>query len=119
MLMQKDIILGYKKLEEMNDIKFPAVVSLRLFKFKKQLKELFDWQAEEERALFTEYGATFEDGRLVMEDQSKMNEFAEKINALAVIEHEDMNKIELPIGPFGEISMDDLETLSNIIEFVE
>lgn len=119
MLNQKNIILGFKALETKGNISLPAFTAFKLYKFKKQLKECYDWQAEEERRIFEEYGATFEEGKLTLEDPGKSKEFTDAISALSKVEHEELNKMEIPVSVFGELTMEDIEDLENIFEFTE
>lgn len=120
MINQVNAINAYKKIEELAGMKFPVMVSFRLFKLKNILKEYFDWQAGEERRIFDEYGASFkEDGTIEIKEESKINEFAAEINGLSQIEHEEFEKVSMPIEAFGELSMNDIGILSEVIEFTE
>lgn len=118
MIYQKNIINGYKKINELNNIKLPAAISLKLYRFKNKLKEYYDWQSEEEKKIFEEYGAKFEDGKITLEEENKIQEFAERLNSMGSIEV-DIDKMEIPVEVFGEISVEDLEILDGIFEFIE
>lgn len=117
-MFQKDIISGYKKLEEMKSLKLPASVSLKIFMFKKQIKEFFDWQLEEEKKIFESYGAEInENGKIVVPDSSRIKDFTNEINALGEVEHDNIDKITVPADAFEVLSIEDIEVLSKIFNF--
>lgn len=120
MLKQYEAINAYRKLEGMTDIKFPATISFKVYKLKKTLGEFYEWQREEETRLFNDYGAQFdENNAIVLADPEKNQEFVDKLNGITNIEHEEFEKVVLPIGAFEMLSMKDIEELDPIIEFVE
>lgn len=120
MIKQFEAINAYRKLNEMTDIKLPATISFKVFKLRNRLKELYDWQSGEETRLFAEYQAKFDnDGRIILDNPEQTAEFAEKLNELTNIEHEEFEKVVLPIGAFDMLSMKDIEELSTVIEFTE
>lgn len=117
-MTQKDIITAYKKIDEIKNMKLPAAISLKVFMFKKRVKEFYDWQVEEERRIFAEYGASINDkNNVVIKDPAKIKEFTDEINALGNLEHEDVEKVDLPIDAFDTLTIEDIEALSTAFNF--
>lgn len=119
-MKQNDCIKAYMAINNVCKTKFPGQIAFQVFKLKKVLGEIFDFQKEQEQEIFAEYEATFtEDGSINLKDETRAEEFVKRIEEMALIEHEEIQPIAIPAACFEEISVEELEKLDGIIEFVE
>lgn len=118
-MKQSVIISGFKAIEKINNMKFDGETAFKIYKLKKQLKEVYDFQSEQERNIFDQYKASFNpDGTIGIEDMSLADEFVAKITELGEIEHNDIVAVDVRASLFNELSIEDMETLEGIINFI-
>lgn len=118
-MKQNKIINAKKIIDTLNKTQLSSFVAFRVFKLKKKLDECFEWQEERERELFEEYGASFnEDGSITLADMDKAEEFVSKITEMSELE-QDIEPVEIPLAAFETLSIEQIEALDGIINFVE
>ena len=95
--------------------------ALKLYKLKNRLKEHYDFQAEEELKLVTEYGGTIMDnGRVIVRDPDKRKDFAAAVQGLADMPCEvDADPVTVHVGQDSEITLADMEPLEGFVNFEE
>jgi len=119
-MKQNVCINAYKALDVLTHANFDGTTAFKIFKLRKALKEIYDFQAEEEKRIFADYGASFnEDGSIVLEDMEKAEEFVAKITEMSEIEHDEIIPVSIPARCFDNISVEEMEKLDGVIEFTE
>lgn len=125
-MKQKQIIQACKVLERLYDNKLPLSVSYKLYKLRNMLQEQWEFQQEKESELFKKYDVGVDpDGTLVFESDEAQEEFkkefTEMINELAELDVDfgDFKKTILHFDDGLDLSMSDIDALSEFVDFVE
>ena len=92
----------------------------KLFKLKKALQDVVDFQSEQEQKLVTELGGTVtETGMIVLEDKNKA-EYSRKHKELEAMECEiDWKPVVMYIKELPDISVAEIEALDEFIDWKE
>ena len=108
---------AYKTLLRMGD-KISGQDAFRFFKLKRSLKEIFDFQAEEEEKLLKKFDAVVsQNGLIVIADKDKRNEFAKAVEELSKQECE-IPSIGVRQESIPNITLDEIEKLDGFVEFI-
>lgn len=124
-MKQYEIIKAYKAIENIQHKKASLKVSYAFFKIKKLLQPQYDFQLEQEKAVYSQFEYTVgEDGRLNFGSQEKAAEFSNTLSQrLAELEDLDIDleftKPVINTNESIEMSVDDIVALEPFIEFTE
>lgn len=105
--------------------KMPSFAAFKLFRLRKKLKDVAEFQGEQEEKLVAELGGTINDfGRVAWnnpEEKAKLDaEYAKRHRDLEELECEiDTERITMTFKEIPEISPADIEALDEFIEWKE
>lgn len=118
---QGKAVNAYAALALMSRKQLNSFTAYKLFKLKKKLVSIVEFQSEQEQKLVAELGGTItENGAIQIEDQSKRMEYLEKHKELENLPCEvDGGKIALYMKEVPDISMADMEALEEFIDWKE
>lgn len=89
-----------------------------LFNLKLELRNIFEFQTEEENKLIRKYDAKVTpDGRIIIEDKQKNEEFGREYMQLGELECE-INEVEVPRSGVPGITLNEIEALYGFVHFV-
>ena len=118
---QGKALAAYTNLLMMSKKPMNSLTSYKLFKIKKALADIMEFQAEQERKLVADHGGSInESGRVLFTDKAKEAEYSKAFKELKALECEvnvepvEMNPVEIP-----DMSISDIEILSPFIEWKE
>jgi len=116
---QGQAVLAFGVLNLMGKRQLNTGTAFRLFKLKKKLDDVVEFQIEQENSLAESLGGKIENGRLILPDDKKA-EYAEKHKAIAEAECEvDSERISLPLREIPFSTIEEIEALDPFIEFTE
>ena len=125
-MKQSKIIRAYKVLESLYNQKTSLAVSHKLWTLRKLLAPQWEFQEEKEKEVFMKYSPeALPDGKLKFksEEESKacLDEYQKLITELSDLDVDlgEFNKIVLHADDKLDISMEDMDALSEFIDFVE
>ena len=118
---QGKALSAYTTLLMMSKKPMNSLSSYKLFKIKKALADIVEFQAEQERKLVANYGGSVnENGRVMFTDKTQEAEYGKAFKELQTLECEvnvepiEMNPVEIP-----DMSISEIEILSPFIEWKE
>lgn len=116
---QGKAIKAYLALQTMGQNKLPSTTAYKLFRLKKALQDVVEFQTEEEKKLVDECGGTVtESGTIIIEDAEKRREYAEKRKELDGMECDvNYNQIKLSSAEIREMSINEMESLDGFVDF--
>lgn len=124
-MKQSTIVRAYKALDNIYGQKTSLSVSHKLWTLRQKLEPHWKFQAEKEQEVIAKYPTTIKvDGTVAFESEDDKNacmkEFADMIKELSDLDVEwDNKKIVLHFDDKLEMSMEDMDALSEFIDFVE
>lgn len=125
-MKQKQIIMACKVLNKLYEKDLSLSVSYKLFRLRNMLRDQWEFQQEKESALFEKYNPTVGlDGVLDFgskeQEESFRHEFNDLMKEMAEMDVDigDFNKITLHLDDNLDLSMSDIDALSDFIDFVE
>ena len=115
-MTQGEAVKAYGAIIKMGQ-KATGTAAFSLFRLKKELKEIFEFQNEEEQKIIQKFGGqVIEGGILVIADKEKREQ--------AIAEIEELHKMECEIQPvkiqasaIPEITLAEIEALDGFVEF--
>ena len=110
---------AYLTLQAMGSKQIPSSTAYKLFKLKKALLDVVEFQTEEEKKLVDECGGTItENGTIIIEDAEKRKEYAAKYKELEQMECDvEYNQIKLSSAEIKEMSINEMEALEDFVNF--
>ena len=91
-------------------------VAFTLFRLKKELKTIVEFQSEEEQKLIEKYkGAVTENGVIVV--QENRDEFFKEREKLRAMEC-DIEPVDVPMSGIPEITLAEIEALEGFVKFI-
>ena len=125
-MKQSTIIRAYKALNNIYTQKTSLAVSHKLWTLRNLLAPHYEFQSEKEGELFQKYDPEITpDGKVSFknpeEEHAFMEEYTQLIRELSEIDvdWDDHKKVVLHLDDKLEMSMEDMEALSEFIDFVE
>ncbi len=125
-MKQIKIIRAYKALNNIYDQKASLAVSHKLWTLRKKLAPQWEFQSEKEQEIIMKYNPEIKlDGSIMFkskeDEQACMREYSQMISELADIDVDigELKKIELHSDNKLEMSIEDMDALSDFIEFIE
>ena len=115
---QGQAVLAYGVLNLMGKRQLNTGTAFKLFKLKKKLDDIVQFQAEQENNLAESCGGKIENGRLILPDDKKA-EYAEKHKEIAEAECEIDERISLPLREIPFSTIEEIEALDPFINFTE
>ena len=117
-MTQGEAVKAYKAIIRMGN-KAAGEAAFSLFRMKKQLKEIVDFQSEEEEKLIKKHGgAVTEAGQVIIVDPKEREAFLK--------EREEIEKMECNVAPviiradnIPEITLAEIEALDGFVNFTE
>ena len=89
-----------------------------LFRLKRQLKEVVDFQGEEQEKLVAQCGGKIaETGLILIDDEEQQKRFREMDDELGRMEV-DLQPIELPENSVPDITLAEIEALEGVVNFI-
>lgn len=113
------VMAAIKALYDIGDKELPASVSFNLFKIRRKLMPVYEFQAEEENKLVAKYGVDDGNGKKQIksvEGKMALEKFINEINSQ--MEEIDYEPVDMKL-PDINMSIDQFEVLSNFINFTE
>ena len=118
---QGKVTIAFKALLDISQKQIPSFAAFKLFRLKKALQEVIDFQAEQEQKMMEEIGGSIDSmGRFHFDNEEKSKEFIER--------HKEMDKLECEINiermsmfmkEIPEISISEMESLDPFIDWKE
>lgn len=125
-IKQYKITRAYKKMNELTQMKLPLTLSYKLWKLKKLLEPQIAFQSEKEQEIIAKYNPQVNgDGTLSFKNEKERNKFYQEMNETVNeisnmdIDLEDFEKVEFPMDDRIELTVDDIDDLSEFVDFVE
>lgn len=113
---QRKVVDAYAVLNQMGR-KVTGKTAFALFRLKKQMKEIVEFQGEEEVKLVEQYGGKItEDGRILFGDKEMRTAFQMEQRKLGDMECE-IDPIVIGTGEIPQITMEEIEALDGIVNF--
>ena len=118
-MKQGKAVNAYKTLCKLSNKQLRLKTAYEIYVLKNKLKEIYDFQIEQEKKLIEEYGARFsEDGKLQFCNTEDATNFMKMINEISELDCE----IEyMPVSISSDedimISIDEIENLKGFVEF--
>jgi len=118
---QGQAVRAFGSLAALDSLQTSSLVAFKLFKLKKSLKEIVEFQCEQEEKLAKQCGGEItEAGRLSLPDVESRMLYAEKHKELEEMECEiDYEKVTLSLSEFPRLTMQCIESLEPYIQFEE
>ena len=118
-ITQGQAVSAFAVLKSMGRRPINPNTAFQLFRLKKKLEEVVEFQIEQENNLAESLGGSIDNGKLNIPDD-KMKEYAEKHKEISETECEiDTEKVSLSICEFPSITIDEIEALDTVITFIE
>ena len=118
-ITQGQAVSAFTVLKSMGRRQLNPNTAFQLFKLKKKLEDIVEFQIEQENNLAESLGGTIDNGRLNLPDD-KLKEYAEKHKEISDTECEiDTEKVTLSLGEIPTITIDEIEALDPVITFIE
>lgn len=121
-IKQKQAVQAFTSLVTIARKPMPSFAAYKLFRLKKKLKDVVEFQTEQENSIVEELGGkVLENGSVLFEDKSKYPEFAARQRELDDMECEveGDEKIVMVMKELPELSIADLENLEPFIDWKE
>ena len=125
-IKQSKIVRAYKALEKTSGQKLPLKISHKLWSLAKLLEPHVNYQKEKEQEVLDKYGKFMNaDGSFNFKDEETMRAFAEEMNDTIDrageedVELIDYEKVVLKTDSGLELSIEDIDALSDFVEFEE
>ena len=116
-LTQHMAVVAYSTIIRMGQ-KVAGKAAFSLFRLKQSLKQIVEFQSEEEMKLVEKYGATVtDDGRILpVDDAEKFAELVKEKEELGNMEC-DVVPVEIDLDSIPEITMNEIEALDGFVIF--
>lgn len=116
---QRNAVVAYAALMGMGRKSMKNRTAYKLFRLRIKLKEIVDFQAEQEQKLCEKMGVTIaEDGRFVFPDDKVKARFEKAHTELEETECEiDENEIRIGVNELPDLSINELEALHAFVKF--
>ena len=116
---QGNAIKAYILLQRIGNEPKNKALLFKLFRLKKALKEIIDFQSEQEEKLIKECNGTFdENGRASFESDEDKRKYYEEHKELEKLECEiDLEKAEVDVNDFDGLTLDIMEIFDPFFEF--
>lgn len=116
---QEKYVNAYKVIRKYESEKMPLDISYGLFKVKKILQDQWDFEVAKEQEIFDRYNPVIDDnGNFRFESAEDQTNFAKEISDLLSMEvDEDFDKVKINFDNKIEMSLSDIEALSDFVEF--
>ncbi len=125
-MKQSKIIRAYKTLNKLAEEKLPLPVSHKLWTLSRVLLPHWDFQMEKEAEVFQKYGPKYnDDGSVDFGSEENAKAFREEYDKLVSelseldVDLGDFKKVVLHLDDKLDISIGDIEALSDFVDFVE
>lgn len=118
---QGKAVLAYTTIAQMSRKPMPSFAAYKLFRLKKALAPVVEFQSEQEQKMVDEFGGRItENGMILIEDTDKRRAFAEKHKELDGMTCEvETGKIEMHMKELPDLSVADMETLDDFVTWKE
>lgn len=119
---QGKAVTAYITLATMARKQMPSFAAYKLFRLKKKLADIVEFQSDQEQKLAEELGGAFnpENGTLQISDPDKRKEYNDRHRELEDMECEIQGeKIIMTMKEMPDLSMADMETLDEFVEWRE
>ena len=118
---QGKAVTAFATLAQMSKKPMNSFAAYKLFRLKKALAPIVEFQSEQEQKLIAELGGTItETGMIKIDDAEKRKEFSKQQKELGEMECEiETEKIFMVPKEMPELSVSDMESLEEFIEWKE
>ena len=118
---QGKVVAAFTALNKMARRPMNSFAAYKLFRLKKALRDIVDFQTEQEQKLIGELGGAFTDeGNAKFETTEKANEFIKRHKELEGMECEiEAERISMFMKEIPEISLAEMEVLETFIDWKE
>ena len=115
-MTQGDAVRAYGAITRMGS-KATGAAAFTLFRLKKGLQEIFEFQNEQEKELVQKFGGQLiENGLVVIADKEKREQFQAEVEKLHGMEC-DIQPVTIPAAAIPEISLAEIEALDGFVIF--
>lgn len=116
---QGQVVAAYGVLNLMGKRQLNTGTAFRLFKLKKKLDDIVEFQAEQENSLAESLGGMIDNGRLILPDD-KRSEYTEKHREITETECEiDIDRVPISLNEIPISTIEEIEALDPFISFTE
>ena len=118
-MKQSKLARAYKVLNDLGQQRLPSMIAYKLFKLKKQLQPVWDFQVEQEQQIFEMYPPVQkEDNAFKFESPEQKKGFLDAFDELNNMESDlEITPINVPLLPEMRLSGNDLEILEDLVFF--
>lgn len=115
---QRRAVLAHRIIQRMS-MKVAGKAAFTLFRLKKQLKEIVEFQGEEQEKLVAKYGGKIaENGMILIADKGKRTEFDREDKELGAMECE-IQPVDIRAADIPDITLEEIEILDGFVNFTE
>lgn len=116
-MKQSKIINAYKIIDKISDNKLNLHTSYQIYKIKNSLKDIYQFQLQEEKKLIEEYNVVIDDGKLKFNTPEIASEFLDKLNEIGDNECDiDIVPVEIDSNENILLSIREIEQLEGFID---
>jgi hypothetical protein len=118
---QGKAVAAYGTLAQLGRKTMPSFAAYKLFRLKKALAPVLEFQTEQEEKLVDELGGKItETGVILFAEKEKQAEYARKHRELETLKCEvDTERIQMTMKELPELSVADMETLDDFVTWKE
>ena len=119
----QQVVNAKKAIDEISKFKYPISISYTLFKFKKRIDELFQFEVEQEKKQIDQFhGRVQHDGTIVFQNQEECSACTEAINQILHSEiSEDIEPVVICLQDIPDVQMtpETIDLLDGFVLFTE
>lgn len=119
----RHIVIAKKAVDELNTSRFPLQISYKLYKLKKKIDEIFQFEVDSEKKSISLYNGTIQqDGTITFQNKSDCEACTEAItNILNTALDEDIEPVRIPMNVATDIkvSPEMIDHLDGFVQFVD
>ena len=115
---QRQALRAYTAIRDMGR-KATGKAAFSLFRMKQQLRDIVEFQAEEEQKLVEQFGGQVsEEGMILIADDAQREKFLKEKEKLYAMELDPaVEPVTVELSGLPEINMDEIEALDGFVEF--
>ena len=117
---QSSAVKAYNVINKLSSGSMPISMAYKFFKVKQALKSSYDFQIEQEQAIFDQFHPEYKDDSWVFANEEDRNAFAMKLTEISLMPVEiDIDKQYVTLDDNIVISIEEMEILDIFIGFNE
>ena len=118
--IQSSAVKAYNVINKLSSGSMPISMAYKFFKVKQALKSSYDFQIEQEQALFDQFHPEYREDSWMFANEEDRNTFVMKLNEISIMPVEiDIDKQYVTLDDHIVISIEEMEILDSFIAFTE